>query len=132
MLTKPPHPAALLSLAVGLALALNGCNEDEPPEHDLTGLVFAPECDPPVTITFDSSETAIVNRNHCEGYSSDPWDYVLDGDLLTMAPMGRLDDPNAVKEVFRVSEDGGSLTYTGSTSFFACGNCGNGDEWLRQ
>ena len=129
---KPPRAAALLSLAVGLALALTSCNEDEPPEHDLTGLVFAPECDPPVTISFDSSETASVNENNCKGYGPGVWDYVIEGDELTMAPMGRLDDPMAVKEVFLISEDASTLTYTGQTSFLACGNCGNADEWVRQ
>ena len=123
-------PRSLAVFVPLVLLALGSCAEDEPP--DLTGMVYASMCDPDATISFEDEDSAVVNRNGCEGYASEPWDYVIDGDELIMAFPGRLDDPSFVKERFRVSADASTLTLTSDYSFFACGNCQTGDQWVRQ
>jgi hypothetical protein len=117
------------SFVLALGLALLGCGDDE---IDLTGSDYVAECDVQATISFESSDTAVVNRNNCEGYRLENWDYRIDGRDLTMAPEGRFGEPNVVHEEFRVSEDGEVLTYLGETSFIACGNCMSGETWTRQ
>jgi hypothetical protein len=122
----------VLTLSVGLAIALGSCKEDEPIDIDLTGMMFVAECDPSAAIHFDTSEKASVNANQCEGYASETWEYTLDGDVLTMAPDGTLGEPLSFPDTFRVAEDASTLTFTGNQSAISCSNCVAGDQWVRQ
>lgn len=125
-------PRFLTPLCLCFALAMLSCEEEEPIEIDLLGKLYAPECDAVVTIEFDTSETAVVNRNGCEGYATDVFEYRLEGLDLVMALPGHIGDPMSVQEEFTVSEDGETLTLVSQSSFFACGNCVAGDRWVLQ
>ena len=113
---------ALVTLA---ALGLAACGSEVPSGK------YAASCDELATIDFKEDGVADVNRNLCEGYAPEVWDYEVDGDVLTMAPQGKLGDPDIVQETFEMTEPG-ELLQLRESSFIACGNCRKGDVWVEQ
>jgi len=116
------------------ALALPACGSDgteEPQGATIPSGTYAASCDTLATIDFQQNGVADVNRNLCEGYARELWDYTVDGDVLSMAPQGKLGDPDIVQETFEISAPG-ELVQLRDTSFIACGNCQKGDSWKQQ
>ena len=117
-----------------VALALTGCGSDGTEEDDGATVppgTYAASCDTLATIEFQPDGVADVNRNLCEGYAPEQWDYSVDGDVLSMAPQGKLGDPDIVQETFEITAPG-ELVQQREESFIACGNCQKGDIWTRQ
>lgn len=109
-------------LALVLVL-LNACDADAP-----TG-TYASACDSSATIEFLSPGAATVDRNFCEGYAVEAWEYDIDGDTLEMAPKGQLGSDNPV--LFQISGPD-QITAISGTDFFTCGNCSGKEVWKKQ
>lgn len=120
---------ACLSVTLLVAATITGCSGADGEPADLTG-TYVSECDPAATIEIEGEGSAVVNRNQCEGYAIEDWDYRVEGGELVMSIAGQLDDPQKVKERFEIGAD--ELVLVSGTSFIACGNCGDGDVWVKQ
>jgi hypothetical protein len=117
---------ALGALAVAACNSEVGVDEVSPPEG-----LYAPTCDANATIDFQSGGVAEVNRNYCEGYAREPWDFRVEGDVLTLAPPGKLGDPSVVQEEYEITSPT-ELTLSSEGSFIACSTCVRGDTWVKQ
>ena len=115
---------SLMMSACGGATTVDGDDIKSP-----RGL-YASTCDASATIEFRADGIAQVNQNYCEGYGQQTMHYEIDGDVLRLAPEGRLDDPSSASDEFILSD--GMLTLTGDSAFISCGNCQAGDTWEQQ
>lgn len=113
----------LRAFVVFWVVLLGGCDEDAP-----TG-TYAAACDASATIEFLGHGATAVNRNFCEGYAVEAWEYDVNGDTLEMALKGRLGFDNPV--LFQISCPE-QLTAIDGTAVFTCGNCSGKDVWKKQ
>ena len=129
---KTPRIALSLLALAGLALA--ACGGDVTAEGD-PGTASAPigtyisTCDAAATIDFQEGGAAQVNENFCEGYGEQPWDYAVEGNILTMAPQGKLGASGIVQETFEIVGPS-EIVLRSETSSITCGNCTKGDRWV--
>jgi len=93
--------------------------------------IYAAACDSFATIDFKPGGVADVNRNFCEGYEVEVWNYVLEDDTLELAPEGKLGDTSFVQVKFRISGPA-ELTPISESSFITCNNCTGSELWVKQ
>jgi len=123
-MSRPTRIAHPIMIAVS-AMLVTACSDE-----DLTG-TYAAACDPLVTIHFQAGGVADVNRNFCEGYGSEAWDYAVDGDTVQMALKGKLFDSSSVQVKLEISS-ADELTALSDTGFLTCNNCSGNEVWTKK
>lgn len=110
---------------VSSAMLLAGCGDAE-----LTG-IYTTACDLNAFVEFKDDTTVDVERNFCEGYGREVWEYTIDDDIVLMAPLGNLDATNVVQVKFRMTAPN-ELTGVQDTSFLSCNNCPGDEVWVKK